>query len=90
MKDYIIECDTLNYHIPTELAYFFGPTFIVSGKDTIYSERGEYETQNNKGSLAKNVRLTNNTHCLETDSLYYQRFSGVSEAFKNTLFYNKL
>ena len=45
--NYIMYCDTLKYHTLSEIAYFLGPTKIISDSNFIYCENGWYNTQLN-------------------------------------------
>ena len=46
--DYTIYSDTLQYHTPTKVAYFFGPTEIIGDSSYIYCENGWYNTETDK------------------------------------------
>jgi lipopolysaccharide export system protein LptA len=67
----------------TEIAYFFGPTHIVSKENTIYCENGWYNTKTDKSQFSKNAWLQTKNQHLEGDSLYYDRKIGFGKAFNN-------
>ncbi|MDR2848268.1 MAG: hypothetical protein LBV39_04100, partial [Bacteroidales bacterium] len=53
--DYIIITDTLNYNVQTKIADFVGPTRIRNEKDTIYCERGWYDTNDTVALFRQNA-----------------------------------
>ena len=79
--DYTMYTDTLRYNTVTEVAYFLGPTRIVSDENTIYCENGWYDTENDKASFEENAVITRREYTLTGDSLYYDRVAGYGEAF---------
>ena len=50
-KDMFLTTDTLYYDTRTSTAEIVGPTDITSGKSHIYSERGFYDTKNDRSRL---------------------------------------
>jgi lipopolysaccharide export system protein LptA len=81
--DYTIHSDTLKYNTVSNTAYFIGPTRIISDSNTIYCERGWYNTETNISLLKKNASIENRTQTLTGDSLYYERETGHGEAYSN-------
>lgn len=81
--DYIIYCDTLKYDTSTEIAYFLGPTEIISDTNLIYCENGWYDTQNNISRFSRNAYLQTESRLLKGDSLYYERETGYGQAQNN-------
>jgi lipopolysaccharide export system protein LptA len=81
--DYTIYSDTLKYHVPTKIAYFFGPTEIIGDSSYIYCEDGWYNTETNKSMLKKNALVKNIKQTIKGDSLYYERETGYGEGFSN-------
>jgi lipopolysaccharide export system protein LptA len=51
---YILICDTMNYSPEVRKAYFFSPTHIKSKSNSMYCERGYYDTRNNISQFWKN------------------------------------
>jgi len=81
--DYTIYSDTLKYHIPTKVAYFFGPTEIIGDSSYIYCEDGWYNTETNISMLKKEALVRNKKQTIKGDSLYYERETGYGEGFSN-------
>lgn len=80
---YTIDSDTLMFNTITEIAYFYGPTNIVSKENTIYCENGWYNTRTDKSQFSKNAWLQTKSQHLEGDSLYYDRKIGFGKAYNN-------
>lgn len=80
---YEMEGDTLFYNSNTEVAYFFGPSYIYSETSNIYCENGWYNTLNDRAQFNKNAVLTSETQTLKGDSLYYDRIAGYGKGFLN-------
>ena len=81
--DYTIYSDTMDFNTETEIAYFNGPTSIVSDTNYIYCESGWYNTQTNISRLYKNAYLSSKDQCISGDSLYYERENGYGVARRN-------
>lgn len=81
--NYLVVTDTLNYNNTSETAFFEGPTFIYSDKNTIYCENGWYDTKNDLSQFNENAFLDNGKQKLSGDSLKYDRNIGLGEAFVN-------
>jgi len=85
--DYTMHCDSLKYNVNSEIAYFFGPTEIISDTNYIYCENGWYNTKTDIAQFNQNAYLENNKQRLSGDSLYYERHKngghGFGEAFQN-------
>ncbi len=81
--DYVMYSDTLKYNTVTEVAYFLGPTDIISEENFIYCENGWYDTQKNISQFNKNAYLQNKEKILKGDSIYYERETGLGKAFIN-------
>jgi lipopolysaccharide export system protein LptA len=80
---YRVETDTLKYGNLSEIAYFFGPTFIYSDENTIYCENGWYDTANDISQFNKNAFIDNGSQVLKGDSLWYSRNEGLGKAYIN-------
>ncbi|MGO1787776.1 MAG: OstA-like protein [Sphingobacterium sp.] len=87
----IIYTDTMQYNTTHRDAYFFGPTNI-NGRagETLYTEKGTYNTGTGIAKFNKNNLYTEDSRFLKGDSLYYDRDSGIGEAFRNVLFVDTL
>lgn len=79
--DYTMYSDTLKYNTVSEVAYFLGPTDIVSDENYIYCENGWYDTRNNISQFNKNAFLQTEDKTLRGDSLYYERETGIGKAY---------
>jgi len=79
--EYTIYADTLKYNTITEIAYFFGPTEIISKDNYIYCENGWYDTKKNVSQFNENAYLSSKGQYLRGDSLYYERETGLGKAF---------
>lgn len=82
---YDMESDTLNYFTDTKIAYFLGPSTIVSDSNNIYCENGWYDTENDESRFSKNAVLSQKEKILYGDSLVYNRNTGIGECFKNVI-----
>lgn len=83
---YTIFSDTLKYHTVTEVASILGPTFISSDDNLIYSEDGFYDTMHDKAKLYKGDTqsyVQGKENLLKGDTIFYDRRSGLGEAFQN-------
>ncbi len=81
--DYTIYSDTMDFNTESEITYFFGPTSIISKKNSIYCEKGWYNTQTNVSQLYKNAYMVSENQCISGDSLYYERENGYGVARSN-------
>jgi len=81
--DYVMRSDTLKYNTYSEIAYFVGPTQIISDENIIYCENGWYDTRLNISRFSRNASLTTAERKLSGDSLYYERETGFGMAVNN-------
>lgn len=75
--------DSLMYNTITEMVNFYGNTKIISDSTTIYCHSGWYDTEKDITRLHGRVVMYNGSSVLEGDTLYYERRTGVGQAFKN-------
>lgn len=75
--------DTLHYDTQTKWAEVFGRSNIYSGTDRIYTEHGLYNTETEKVRLYEGTKAYGRDRIMQGDTLYYDRKSGVMEAFSN-------
>lgn len=80
---YDIYSDTLRYNTESAIAYFYGPTNIVSDSNFIYCENGNYNTQSDQAAFSENAWLRSGSNYLKGDSLFYDRRIQYGEAFMN-------
>jgi lipopolysaccharide export system protein LptA len=83
--EYTMTCDTLRYNTFSKIAYFLGPTTIVStnGANTIKCRNGWYDTDKDISQFNKNAEIITRKQHLKGDSLYYNRKKGYGKAIKN-------
>jgi len=81
--DYDIYSDTLRYNTESKIAWFYGPTEIISDENYIYCENGWYDTDKDISQFNKNAWLKSKDQILRGDSLYYERNTGFGQAFNN-------
>ena len=79
-----IYSDTMYYDTRTRIAEFYSPTEIISGRGTIHTTEGVYDTRNNQAQLFKHSAVhTDSTSTLTGDTILYDRDRGYGEAFGN-------
>jgi len=83
--EYIMKSDTLRYNMHTEVVYFMGPSTIVGDSSYLYAEDGYYDSKMKEAKLHKNAFVQNKSNTLSGDSIYYNKFIGVAEAFRNVV-----
>jgi lipopolysaccharide export system protein LptA len=80
---YVLYSDSLRYNTESAIAYFYGPTNIVSDSNYIYCENGNYNTQSAQAAFSENAWLRSGSNYLMGDSLFYDRKIRYGEAFMN-------
>ena len=88
--DYVMYSDTLKYNTDTETAFIFGPTKMIGVEDSIYCERGWYDTKRDISHLKKNVFIRHLEQSIEADSVYYDKETGFGEALNNVVLYDTI
>lgn len=85
--DYTMYSDTLKYNTVTEVAYFYGPSHILSRdkKDSIYTERGWYNTRLDEGSFLDHAKIYHENTYLSGDSMYYERKQESGQVFRDAV-----
>jgi lipopolysaccharide export system protein LptA len=79
---YVIHTDTMNYNTGTKIVDFLGPTIIVSNEnDSIYCEKGWYNTNNDISSFRQNAWLKYNGRIIKGDTLYFEKITGLGKAY---------
>ena len=89
-KDYRILTDNMHYNSKSEIAYFFGPSLILSSTKTIYCENGWYNTKTDIAQFRENAYITNKNYLLNGDSLYYDKNKQYGKAFSNVQLIDKV
>lgn len=83
--EYVMDSDTLRYNTLTEVAYFFGPTTIVSDENTIFCRNGWYDTRRDISRFSKDAFLQSKEQSITGDSLFYDRNRGYGRADRNVV-----
>ncbi|MEI6883042.1 MAG: OstA-like protein [Bacteroidota bacterium] len=90
--DYTMKSDTLMYNTVSSVAYFLGPSHIVSKdkQDSIYTENGWYNTHKDIASFKERAKIFHDVQYLTGDSLYYERKPGYGQVFRHAVLYDSL
>lgn len=89
-KKFTLTTDTLYYDTQTDLARIVGPSDIVSGKSHIFSKRGTYDTRRDRARLMDRSVIKNGGKEIVGDSVYYDSQKGISKAFRNIIYTDKV
>jgi lipopolysaccharide export system protein LptA len=81
--EYAMYADTLRFDVSTEIAYFNGPTLIISDDSKMYTEKGWYNTKSDYTELTLNNWFESDTQHIRADSLMYDRSLKQGKAFFN-------
>jgi lipopolysaccharide transport protein LptA len=79
--EYVMESDTLQYHVPTSTAYFYGPTTITAENNIIECRYGWYNTETEKSLFTKGATIFSKKNTIRADSLLYDRNASIGRAF---------
>ena len=82
-KEYSLTADTLEYKTLPETAIFHGPTIIRSDANTVYCERGWYDTKKEKSFFHQNTFIHSKEYFLKSDTVLYDQKTGKGNAFGN-------
>lgn len=82
-EQYTIYADTLKYNTETKIADILGPSTIVSDSGFIKTSQGWYNTATDDAHLYRRSEIysKDETKLLIGDTIYYNRQTGVGEAF---------
>lgn len=80
---YRIYSDTMDYNTITKVANFIGPTNIITTRDSIYCERGWYNTENESSHLYRNPFIITEGRKIKADTLRYLKTTGYGRAVGN-------
>ena len=81
---YVMRTDTLFYNTSSHIADIVGYTTIVSDSNIIYTDKGWYDTQNDKSTLYnRSLIVGKDNQTLTGDTIYYDRNTGFGEVFGN-------
>ncbi len=81
--EHILESNHLDYYTNSALAYLYGASTIKGKDNTIYTERGFYNTKIEISHFLKNSKIFFKERTIEGDSLYYNRRIGFASATNN-------
>lgn len=79
-SNYKVLTDSLKYNTITRMAYYSGPTFMYSEKDTLYCEKGTYDTNKEISQLFINASISNSDMVLNADTIYYVKPTNYGKA----------
>ncbi len=83
--------DSMLYNSLTKDTHFYGPTNIKGqNNENLYTERGVYNTQSGVADFHKNNLYNQDSKYLKSDTLHYDRSTGVGEAYGNVVFVDTL
>lgn len=82
-NDYQINTNKMHYNSITKIADLFGPSFILSNNNIIYTEEGKYNTQKDIATFAKNSYIKSTKYILKADSIYYYKNNHYGEGINN-------
>lgn len=90
--DYTMKSDTLMYNTVSSVAYFLGPSHIVSKdkQDSIYTENGWYNTRKDVASFRERAKIFHEAQYLTGDSLYYERKPGFGQVFRHAVLFDSI
>jgi lipopolysaccharide assembly outer membrane protein LptD (OstA) len=78
-----LESNHLDYYTNTSHAYLYGASTIKGKNNTIYTEKGFYDTKAEISHFVKNSKIFFKDRTIEGDSLYYNKFKGFASATNN-------
>lgn len=81
--EYTLNTEHLDFYTETGHAHLFGPSTIVGENNTIYAERGFYDTNQDTGYFVKNSRIEYENRVFEGDSMYFDRKISFASATNN-------
>jgi lipopolysaccharide export system protein LptA len=80
---YTMTGDTLIYSTVSKTAWFYGPTEIVSEENKILCNYGWYNTNSETSEFSKRATIFTGSNIISSDSMLYNRKTGVGRAFDN-------
>jgi len=81
--DYTLNTERLDFFTENGHAYLFGPSTIVDDNSKIYTERGFYNTNTDRGHFQRNARIDYDNRTVEGDSIYFDRNLSFASATNN-------
>ena len=83
--EYTLNTEHLDFYTESGHAYLYGPSTIVGENNTIYAERGFYNTNNDTGYFVKNSKINYENRIFEGDSMYFDRKISFASATNNII-----
>lgn len=81
--------DTLHYHAKDNLAYFFGPSKVVSKDGTILSTKGRYNTKTEVAKLEAQSLIETDDYIMTAKVLDYDKAQDMGYGVGNVYMYSK-
>lgn len=81
--NYILKTKQLDFYSESGHAYLYGPSTIEGDSNTIYCERGFYDTNKDLGYFVKNSKINYENRVVEGDSLFFDRPRNFASATNN-------
>mgnify|MGYP000216617136 CR=1 FL=1 len=78
--EHVLHSNHLDYYTNTAFAYLYGPSTIKGKNNTIYTERGFYNTKKEISHFVKKSKIFFTDRTIQGDSLYYEKFKGFASA----------
>lgn len=73
----------LDYYTDSGIAELYGPSTITSEQNSIYTEKGHYNSKTNISYFLKTSKIYYDDRTIEGDSLYYNKSKGFASATGN-------
>lgn len=83
--NFTLYSDTLHYDTTTKIATILGPTRIVGDSGHIETNRGVYDTEQDRAYLLDRSRMYSGSRFMTSDSLYYDRKNGFAEMYRDVV-----
>ena len=82
-ENYVLTSSKLDFYSNSSNLYMYGPSTITSDENTIYCEKGFYNTNLDKGYFVKNSKINYEQREIIGDSIYFDRFKNFASATNN-------
>lgn len=83
--DYELVSDTVYYNANTEVAKVEGPTLIYTDNNTLYCEKGIYDSKSRQAYLNKNLGVYYDEYIIFADSAYHKQNPDYLEAYNDVI-----
>lgn len=78
--DGTVYTDSLEYNSTSEVAYFFGPTFLFNEGNFAYCEKGWHNRKFGQSNLQKNAYILSGSNKLFGDAIFYDKANGYARS----------